>query len=207
MSAAPAKRRNLVVAALVGGAALAMVGVSFAAVPLYFAFCRATGFGGTTQVAEQATGERGARVIRVRFNANVAPGLDWSFEPEQDYIDIRTGATATVFFRFRNRSDHETISRAVYNVTPEVSGGWFDKVSCFCFTEQRLGAHESAELPVVFFLDPRLEKDRDMNTVREITLSYTLFAPPPSEKPLALDDKAGAPKLQPTRTNGEGNHG
>ena len=204
---APSARRNLLVAALVGGTALAMIGVSFAAVPLYFAFCRATGFGGTTQIADKASGVRGERVIRVRFNANVAPGLDWSFEPEQDYVDVRTGATTTVFFRFRNRVDRESFARAVYNVTPEVSGAWFDKVSCFCFTEQRLGPNENAELPVVFFLDPRLEKDRDMDPVHEITLSYTLFAPPPSEKPVALDDKAGAPKLQPTRTNGEGNHG
>ena len=197
MSAPARSRRNLMVAATVGGVALGMIGVAYAAVPLYFAFCRATGFAGTTQVADKASGERGQRVIRVRFNANVAPGLDWSFEPEQDSIDLRTGATATVFFRFRNRADHETAAHAVYNVTPEVSGAWFDKVSCFCFTEQRLGAHESVELPVVFFLDPRLERDRDMDTVREITLSYTLFAPPPGEKPVALapDDKAGAPKL------------
>ena len=186
--------RNLIVAAIAGGAALAMIGVAYAAVPLYFAFCRATGFAGTTQVAEKASGERGHRVLKVRFNANVAPGLDWSFEPEQDAIDVRTGQTATVFFRFHNRADHETAAHAVYNVTPEQSGAWFDKVSCFCFTEQHLGPHESAELPVVFFLDPKLEQDRDMGRVGEITLSYTLFAPPAAEKPVALAP-VGAPKL------------
>jgi cytochrome c oxidase assembly protein subunit 11 len=109
---------------------------------------------------------------------------------------VRTGATATVFFRFRNETDHETFSRAVYNVTPEVSGAWFDKISCFCFSEQRLGPHESAELPVVFFLDPKLEKDPDMDTVGEITLSYTLFAALDPQKPVALAPAtAEAPKL------------
>jgi cytochrome c oxidase assembly protein subunit 11 len=182
-------RRNLTVALIVGGAALTMVGVSFAAVPLYFAFCRATGFGGTTQVAEQAPALRGERTLKVRFNANVAPGLDWSFAPEQEWTEVRTGATATVFFRFRNNTDRETTAHAVYNVTPEISGAWFNKVSCFCFTDQKLGPHESAEIPVVFFLDPKLEQDRDMRPVHEITLSYTLFAPP-AQKPDAL---AGSP--------------
>ena len=191
----PAKpKRNLIVAAVAGGAALGALGLSFAAAPFYFAFCRATGFAGTTQVAEKASGVRGHRVVRVRFNANVAPGLDWSFEPEQDSIDVRTGQTATVFFRFRNKADHETAAHAVYNVTPEQSGAWFDKISCFCFTQQRLGPHESAELPVVFFLDPKLEQDRDMGRVSEITLSYTLFAPPAGEKPIALAP-VGAPRL------------
>src|SRR5947209_3579467 len=179
-------RRNLTVAAVAGGLAIGALGLSFAAVPFYFAFCRATGFGGTTQVAEKASGPRGDRVIRVRFVANVAPGLDWSFAPETETVDVRSGATTTVFFRFQNRSDRETFAHAVYNVTPEISGAWFDKVSCFCFSDQRLGPRESAELPVVFFLDPRLEKDRGMDRVGEITLSYTLFAPPRPEKPVAL---------------------
>ena len=190
-------RRNLTVAAVAGGVAAGALGLSFAAVPFYFAFCRATGFGGTTQVAEKASGQRGHRVIRVRFDANVAPGLDWTFAPEQETIDVRTGATATVFFRFQNKTNRETFAHAVYNVTPEISGAWFDKVSCFCFSEQRLGPGESAELPVVFFLDPRLEKERDMDPVGEITLSYTLFAPPESQRPVALAPAAegGGPKL------------
>ena len=192
-----ARDRKTATAVVVAGIALGMVGVSFAAVPLYAAFCRATGFAGTTQVAETATGERGARRIKVRFNANVAPGLDWRFEPESESVEALTGATQTVFFRFHNETDHETFARAVYNVTPEVSGAWFDKISCFCFSEQRLGPHESAELPVVFFLDPKLEKDRDMDPVGEITLSYTLFAAPDPQKPVALAPpaQAGTPKL------------
>jgi cytochrome c oxidase assembly protein subunit 11 len=189
-------RRNARTGLIMAGVALGMVGLSFAAIPLYSAFCHATGFAGTPQIAEKASGQRGARTIRVMFNANVAPGLDWRFEPEQESVDVRTGATATVFFRFHNDSDHETFARAVYNVTPEVSGAWFDKISCFCFTEQHLGPHESAELPVVFFLDPKLEQDRDMDPVGEITLSYTLFAAPAEQKPVALAPASeGAPKL------------
>jgi cytochrome c oxidase assembly protein subunit 11 len=189
--------RNLTVAVFAGGLAAAALGLSFAAVPFYYAFCRATGFAGTTQVAEHGAGRRGHRIFRVHFVANVAPGLDWSFEPETEAVDVRTGATTTVFFHFRNLTDHDTVAHAVYNVTPEISGAWFDKISCFCFTDQHLGPHESAELPVVFFLNPELESDRDMDVIHEITLSYTLFAPPPSGKPVALAPRAGgaAPKL------------
>ena len=190
-----AQRRNLVVAGAVAGMVLAMVGASYAAVPLYFAFCRATGFGGTTQVAKQGAGVRGQRLIKVRFDANVAPGLDWDFEPETESVEVRTGATTTVFFRFHNRADHDEVSRAVYNVQPEASGAWFDKVNCFCFTEQTMKAHETAELPVVFFLDPKLEADHDMDPVREITLSYTLFAAPQANRPVAQAPRATGPKL------------
>jgi cytochrome c oxidase assembly protein subunit 11 len=189
-------RSNLRMAGFAGALAAGSLALSFAAVPFYQAFCRATGFAGTTQVAEHAAGLRGQRVLRVRFNANVAPGLDWSFAPEQDTVEARTGATTTVFFKFRNNTDHETFARAVYNVTPEITGAYFDKLACFCFTEQRLAPHEEAELPVVFFLDPKLEKDRDMDLVHEITLSYTLFAPPPGEKPVAVGSGGeAAPKL------------
>ena len=171
---------------IVGFSALAMIGAAYAAVPLYAAFCKATGFAGTTQVARVASGVKGERTLTVRFDANVAPGLDWSFEPEVASLTLRTGATATVFFRVRNREARETAAVAVYNVTPEVSGAWFDKISCFCFTEQHLGPNESAELPVVFFLDPRLEQDHTMDRVAAITLSYTLFAPPAASNPVAL---------------------
>ena len=188
-------RRNLAVAAVAAVMAAGALGLSFAAVPFYFAFCRATGFAGTTQVATHGASHHGQRVFRVHFNANVAPGLDWSFAPESDSVDVRSGATTTVFFKFRNNTDRETFAHAVYNVTPEISGQWFDKISCFCFTEQRLGPHESAELPVVFFLNPELESDRDMDVIHEITLSYTLFTPPATGKPLALAPGGSAPKL------------
>ena len=167
-----------------GGAllALTMVGLTYAAAPFYAAFCRATGYEGTPQVVKANVDAEGRRILRVAFDANVAPGLGWSFEPETDSIRLRTGQTATVYFRVRNLRDREAAARATFNVTPEVSGGWFDKISCFCFTEQHLGPRESAEWPVVFFLDPKLETDPSMARVDSITLSYTLFAAPP-ERP------------------------
>jgi cytochrome c oxidase assembly protein subunit 11 len=179
-------RRNRLVAVCALAAAVAMVGAAYAAVPLYYAFCRATGFAGTTQVAAAAPTLKGERLITVRFDANVAPGLPWSFEPETASVALRTGVTATVYFKVRNRTDRETAATAVYNVAPDVSGAYFDKISCFCFSEQRLGPGESAELPVVFFLDPKLERDPTLDAVQEITLSYTLFAAPASDKPVAV---------------------
>lgn len=190
-------RRNRRIALILGATSIAMVGAAYAAVPLYAAFCKATGYGGTTQVARVAPAVRGARTLSVSFDANVAPGLDWTFEPETPTISLRTGATATVYFRVHNRSAHETAAVAVFNVMPEASGAWFDKVSCFCFSEQHLGSNETAELPVVFFLDPRLEGDHTMDDVAAITLSYTLFAANEAAKPVALAPQSAgaAPRL------------
>ena len=185
-------RSNRRVAIAVAATSVAMVVAAYAAVPLYAAFCKATGYGGTTQVARGAPAARGGRTLAVSFDANVAPGLDWTFEPETPTIALRTGATATVYFRVHSRSRRETAAVAVFNVTPEASGAWFDKVSCFCFSEQRLGPNETAELPVVFFLDPRLERDRTMDDVSAITLSYTLFAANDAAKPVALAPQSGA---------------
>ena len=165
-----------------GGAAfvVGMIGLAYAAAPFYAAFCRATGYEGAPQTVKTGASVEGHRILRVAFDANVAPGLDWRLEPETEAMRVRSGHTATVYFRVRNLSDREGRANAVYNVTPEVSGGWFDKISCFCFTEQHLGPHETAEWPVVFFLDPNLETDPSMDKVDSITLSYTLFAAPAS---------------------------
>jgi cytochrome c oxidase assembly protein subunit 11 len=158
--------------------AVLMLGASFAAVPLYRMFCAATGYGGTTQTADRAPASRGLRQISVRFDANVAPGLNWSFGPETAEVLVRPGETTTVFFRAKNLSDQPTTAQARFNVTPDQGGAWFDKISCFCFSEQKLGPHEEAEWPVVFFLDPKLEQDETMAAVDALTLSYTFFAPP-----------------------------
>ncbi len=168
----------------VGGAAMAvgMIALTYAAAPFYSAFCRATGYEGTPQQVKANTDAEGHRILRVAFDANVAPGLAWRLEPEDESIEVRTGKTATVYFRVRNLSDSPTEGHATFNVTPELSGAYFNKIACFCFTTQHLGPHETAEWPVVFFLDPALEKDPSMTQVESITLSYTLFAPP-SEKP------------------------
>jgi cytochrome c oxidase assembly protein subunit 11 len=177
-----ARRNNRMIG--VGGATLAvsMLGLTYGAAPFYSAFCRATGYEGTPQHVTANADSEGHRILRVGFDTNVAPGLNWSFEPESESVRLRTGKTVTVFFRARNLSDSPADARATFNVSPEVSGEYFDKISCFCFTTQHLGPHESAEWPVVFFLDPKLETDESMARVDSITLSYTLFAPP-SEKP------------------------
>jgi cytochrome c oxidase assembly protein subunit 11 len=178
------------VAAAVG----AMLGLSYAAVPLYRMFCAATGFGGTTQVAEHAPSIHGTRRLTVSFDANVAPGLNWSFAPETPRVSVLTGETQTVFFKVVNRSNEEITARAGYNVSPDISGAYFDKINCFCFTEQKLGPHETAEMPVVFFLDPALEKDKDMAVIAEVTLSYTFFpvkaSPPAVAKADPVKDKS-----------------
>ena len=181
---------------LIGAGGLAMVvgmiALTYAAAPFYSAFCRATGYEGTPQQVKANRDAEGRRILRVGFDANVAPGLNWTLEPEVESIQVRTGKTVTVFFRVRNLSDKPTDGHATYNVMPEVSGGYFDKISCFCFSTQHLAPHESAEWPVVFFLDPALEKDPSMARVDSVTLSYTMFAPP-AEKPLAggSADRAG----------------
>ena len=189
------RNRRVAIAAFV--VAVAMLGASFAAVPLYGMFCRATGFAGTTQVAHSAPILKGQREITVRFDANVGPGLPWTFEAETPSIRLRTGATATVYFKFRNQVGRETAANAVYNVSPDVSGAYFDKISCFCFTTQHLGPAETAELPVVFFLDPKLEQDATMNDVDTLTLSYTLYPTQEAIKPVASapSAEAGKPRL------------
>jgi len=177
----------------IGGVAVAlgMLGLTYGAVPFYSLFCRVTGYEGAPQRTSSGADVEGKRILRVAFDTNVAPGLPWSFEPDRDSVAVRTGRTVTVFFRARNLSDKPTAASATFNVTPEVSGGYFDKIQCFCFSEQHLGPRESAEWPVVFFLDPRLETDESMKRVDSITLSYTLFAPASGES--AGSDKRPRP--------------
>ena len=187
-----ARRNNRLLG--LGGATLAvtMIGLTYAAAPFYSAFCRATGYEGTPQQVKANTDAEGHKILRVGFDANVAPGLDWSFEPEVESVRLRTGQTATVYFRVRNRLDTPAVARATFNVTPEVSGGYFDNISCFCFTEQHLGPHESAEWPVVFFLNPDLEADPSMARVDFDHSILTLFAPPSDRPaPARSADRAG----------------
>jgi len=178
-------------AGLLIGGSVAMLILSFASVPLYRAFCSATGFGGTTQVAKIAPAKPGERRLGVRFDANVARDLPWRFEPETPRIVVRTGETATIYYKVVNLSDRETSGVAAYNVSPDQAGAYFDKLACFCFSEQKLAPHESAEWPVVFFLDPALEADETMNRVEEITLSYSFFA---TKKPKEASALATKPK-------------
>ena len=173
--ATPRSHRFTALAAM--GVVLGMTGLSFAAVPLYKIFCQVTGYGGTPRITtEGGTAVRGERVLNVRFDTNVGTGLPWTFQPEQGSINLRTGETATVFFRAKNNSNREWAATAAFNVSPDQSGMYFTKISCFCFEEQKLGPGETAEFPVVFYLDPALEKDAIMKGVEGITLSYTFFA-------------------------------
>ncbi|GAC1554759.1 MAG: cytochrome c oxidase assembly protein [Beijerinckiaceae bacterium] len=170
------RQRHRMVALTFFGVAALMVGASFAAVPLYRLFCAATGYGGTIQVAHVAPAEQGKRSLTVRFDANVAQGLPWRFEPETPSVSVKTGETKTIFYKVTNNADHPVSATAMYNVSPDQAGSYFDKLACFCFAEQTLGPHETAEWPVVFFLDPALEQDETMRHVGAITLSYTFFA-------------------------------
>lgn len=181
--------RHGLTAALVVAVVLAMIGMSYAAVPLYRAFCQATGFGGTTQVAHVAPTKEGARTLTVRFDANVGPGLPWTFQPEVPEITLRTGATATVYFKVTNNAGRAITARAEYNVSPGVVGAYFDKISCFCFSEQTIGPAETVEMPVVFFLDPALEKDKTINDIEAVTLSYTFYQVRQPARPLVSTDE------------------
>jgi cytochrome c oxidase assembly protein subunit 11 len=179
------RRRDLQVAAACAVLVVAMTGLSFAAVPLYNWFCRATGFAGTTQVATTAPGRVLDRKIEVRFDANVTGGLPWRFEPDQTAVEVRIGDVVTVGYTITNESAHETVGQASYNVWPPTAGAYFSKINCFCFTEQRLKAGERRDMTVVFFVDPELAKDAEHDGLATITLSYTMYAVRPSEPPRA----------------------
>jgi cytochrome c oxidase assembly protein subunit 11 len=191
----PDRRRHKAVAFSVAATVAIMLGMSYAAVPLYKIFCSVTGYGGTPRVAEAAPTTRGTRTLTVRFDANVAPGLPWAFAPETPSIRLRTGETATVFFKVTNETDRAISAQAAYNVSPDQAGSYFDKITCFCFNEQTLGPTETAEMPVVFFLDPALEKDQTMAGVGAVTLSYTFFATRDQPAPVALAGQNEKPAL------------
>ena len=190
----PASRRGLtrdaVVASICGFVVVLMVGASYAAVPFYNWFCRATGFNGTTQVATSApSGAPLTRKIAVRFDANVAPGLPWKFEPEQTEIEVQIGQVVTVFYNVTNQSARTTAGQAAYNVAPLTVGSYFQKINCFCFTEQTMAPGEKREMPVVFYVDPSIVADHDNDTLSTITLSYTFYAVrDPAPKPLAASE-------------------
>jgi|TARA_R110000850_G_scaffold245807_2_gene370692 cytochrome c oxidase assembly protein subunit 11 len=163
---------------------LSMVGVSFAAVPLYQLFCQVTGYGGTTQRVEQMSETILDRKIKVRFDANVAGGLPWSFKPVDREVELRIGETIQISYTAENKSDQPTYGQATFNVTPMSAGAFFNKIQCFCFTETELKPGETMDMPVVFFVDPAIVDDLDAKDVTTITLSYTFFPHAP-EKPVA----------------------
>ena len=168
--------RDAVVASICGFVVVLMVGASYAAVPFYNWFCRTTGFNGTTQVATSVPSDAPlARTISVSFDSNVAPGLPWKFEPEQNNIDVKIGQVVTVYYTVTNQSARTTTAQASYNVAPLTVGAYFQKINCFCFTEQTMAPGEKREMAVVFYVDPALAKDSENDTLKTITLSYTFF--------------------------------
>ncbi len=166
---------DIFIAAACGVFVAFMVGMAYAAVPLYSWFCRTTGFGGVPQIARIAPQQVSDRKLTVRFDANVGSGLPWRFEPERTSIDVRLGEVVTVFYKVTNLSERETGGQAAYNVTPTTVGGYFTKINCFCFTEQHLAPREVREMAVVFYVDSALAQDSEQDDLNTITLSYTFF--------------------------------
>jgi cytochrome c oxidase assembly protein subunit 11 len=167
-------RHNVVALSLVGLVA-AMLGLSFAAVPLYRMFCQVTGYGGVPQQAAKSPGEVLDRTVRIRFDTNVDRGLPWTFAPVERVIEVKIGETVLAFFKASNTSGAPVTGTAIFNVAPELAGRYFTKIECFCFKEQTLAAGASIELPVTFFVDPKFVEDEDTKNIAEITLSYTFY--------------------------------
>lgn len=175
MSEAPNKKNMARTAAIVVATVAGMTGLAFAAVPLYDAFCRMTGYGGTTQEASAAPSQILDRTIEVRFDSNIAPNLPIEFAPNQINERLQIGATGLAFYTVRNLSNEPVVARATYNVTPHVAGQYFAKIECFCFEDRLIEAGQEAQLPVVFFVDPEIVTDPDTADISTLTLSYTFF--------------------------------
>ncbi len=167
--------RNRRTAVILLGVVPLMVGLTFASVPLYRLFCQVTGFGGTTQVAEAVPEAALEREITVRFNADTDPQLSVQFEPVERSMTLRVGEPGLAFYRATNLTDRPISTMATFNVTPLKAGRVFNKVHCFCFETQTIAAGQSVDMPVSFFVDPEIEENVNLNEVKTITLSYTLF--------------------------------
>jgi cytochrome c oxidase assembly protein subunit 11 len=178
-------RRHRTVALACAVFVAAMVGVAYASVPLYNWFCRTTGFGGIPLVAKEAPAAPIARRITVRFDGNVAGGLPWTFAPEKNEIELAIGETVLVHYAAKSLSAGETVGIASYNISPPEAASYFDKIQCFCFTDQKLSPGEEVDMPVVFFIDPAIDQDAEFKSLGTITLSYTFFPSKRAPDPLA----------------------
>jgi cytochrome c oxidase assembly protein subunit 11 len=198
------KNRIRVVAAVCLAFFTGMIGMAYAAVPLYKMFCQATGYGGTTQRAEkQYAGRVLDRDITVRFDANIA-GVPWEFQPVQRSMTMKIGETVQAHYQAINKFDRPVTGRATFNVQPELAGPYFNKVECFCFTDTTLKPGETLDMPVVFYVDPDIVNVPELRDVKTITLSYTMF-PVEKNKPVALSEPAQGNSK--TVSNTEGNLG
>jgi cytochrome c oxidase assembly protein subunit 11 len=196
-------RRHRKVGTIAAASALFMLGLAFASVPLYRMFCQVTGYGGTTQRAVKASDTVLDRTVTVRFDATVGPQLPWTFEPVQREMRVKFGETALAFYRATNNAAVAVVGTASFNVTPDQVGSYFNKLECFCFTEQRLEPGESINMPVSFFVDPAMVKDKDAAHIGQITLSYTFFPvdnPKTAAKTAAKETKPDLPPGSPPAT-------
>src|SRR5882672_5371460 len=175
MKADRKRRRNTAAVLASLGIVAAMLGLSYASVPLYRLYCQVTGYQGATRTALRAPDAASTATITVRLDANVNKTLPWSFAPEQPAVTLPLGESVTAVYRVKNLSDKPTVGSATFNVTPFDSGQYFNKIQCFCFTEHALKPGESAELPVTFFVDPKIRTNPDTADIQAITLSYTFF--------------------------------
>ncbi|HEY5377925.1 MAG TPA: cytochrome c oxidase assembly protein [Pseudolabrys sp.] len=190
-----ALRRDMLIAASCGVLVASMVGASFAAIPLYNMFCRVTGFAGTTQVSRIAPTHELGRELTVRFDSNVMPGLPWKFEPEVNSIKLRIGEVVTVHYKVINEAARTITAQASYNVSPTTTGAYFDKINCFCFTKQTMKPGETREMTVVFYVDPKIITDRDLDSLTTLTLSYTFYRLPDEDRPVAETTSTNSSKL------------
>ncbi|HRK23887.1 MAG TPA: cytochrome c oxidase assembly protein [Beijerinckiaceae bacterium] len=181
---------------IVAGAVFGMLGLSFAAVPLYDLFCRTTGYGGRPMVAKEPARSLGTRLYTVRFDAGIAGGLNWRFEAAQASIEVRPGQVTTAHYTVRNVGPTESVGIASFNVLPEITGGYFNKLECFCYTEQALKPGEAREETVVFFLDPAIETDPGLSHVHTVTLSYTFHPAKGAGKSLAANQSSNGEIVQ-----------
>jgi cytochrome c oxidase assembly protein subunit 11 len=169
------QRKRRFTAVLLGGVVVGMGGAAYAAVPAYRLFCQVTGFGGTTRRAHTVPTTISDRVIKVQFDANTDPALPWRFRPKQREIALKIGEEGLAFYEAENLGNTPVMGQAGFNVSPAKAGRYFNKIQCFCFNEQVLAAGQRANMPVIFFVDPEMLDDPNMDDVMTITLSYTFF--------------------------------
>ena len=169
------RKSNILIVSVLGFVVLSMLSLSYASVPLYEIFCRVTGFGGTTQIAEIAPGGTADQKLNIRFESNVSPSLNWSFFPQKKVLSLPVGEETVMMYKTKNLGKKSIVGTATFNVTPAKAGQYFMKIDCFCFNEQLLKSGEEMDMPVTFFIDPDILKDKNTNEINEITLSYTFM--------------------------------